>query len=103
MIASYTDPKVPIMVKLNQCFTISLESNPTTGYMWNPKYDSSVIEQVQPRKFDSQSSLIGGGGVESFEFCARRSGDTVIEMKYKRVWEETPIRIEKFTVNIQTD
>ena len=97
----YKDPKIPIKVKLNDSFIISLESNPSTGFEWFAKYDSKKINLTKPKKFVLDSDqLVGGSGYEFFEFEAIEVSETEIEMLYKRSWEKTPIKIEKFKIKI---
>jgi len=95
----YKDVKVPIKVKLNHSFIISLESNPSTGFEWFAKYDSKKINLKKPKEFVLDSGqLVGGSGCELFEFEAIGASETEIEMIYKRNWEKNPIKIEKFKI-----
>ncbi len=88
----------PITVTLGQTFTISLKSTPSTGFTWKTEYDSTMIELVKPPKFISNSTAIGGGGEEKFEFKPKRIGEIQIKMKYQREWETTPREIKLYTV-----
>lgn len=81
------DPNYPIEVILDQIFTISLESIPSTGYRWNVEYDSKIVNLIKPKKYVPYSSAVGavgGGGLEIFEFQAKQPGQTMIEAKYQR-------------------
>jgi inhibitor of cysteine peptidase len=97
----YNDPNVPIEVKVGESFTISLESNPTTGYSWEPEFDTSVIEESQPKTFTMASEAIGAGGKESFFFNSKKIGFTLIKMKNQRSWEPKPRETLMFEVNIK--
>ncbi|MCP4263955.1 MAG: protease inhibitor I42 family protein [Planctomycetes bacterium] len=96
----YHDPNVPIKEILGQTFTVSLKSNPSTGYTWKEEHDSTMIELLKPKEFISRSSEVGGGGEEIFEFQTRQLGDTHIKMEYQREWETTPRKNKLFTVHI---
>ena len=96
----YHDPDVPIEVILGENFTISLESIPSTGYMWKEEYDSTMIELLKPEEFVSRSSAIGGGGEEILEFQAKRVGETQIKMKHQREWESAARETKIFRVHI---
>ena len=76
----------PIGVVVGKTLTISLESNPTTGYMWQSEFDSEFLELVSS-EFTSDSAAIGSPGVENFEFKALKQGETEVTMIYKRSWE----------------
>ena len=100
MANTYNDPNIPIKVKTNQHFEISLESNPTTGYTWNAEFDTAMLEQLQPKKFLLRSTAIGGGSEELFKFNSKKIGETTILMNYGRMGENTPIKTQKFNVII---
>jgi inhibitor of cysteine peptidase len=90
----------PIEVAVHKTFAIALESNPTTGYAWEPVYDSAMLELLG-QKFDLQSHAIGGGGEESFEFQAQQPGETQVKMSYQREWEDQPLETRIYTINIK--
>ena len=82
-------------------FVINLESNPTTGYKWMPNYDPFYLQQISD-EFTPETSLMGSGGIQRLSFHALQSGDTEIEMMYKRPWEKKPQRSKKFTISISS-
>jgi inhibitor of cysteine peptidase len=88
-----------IQIRSGEDFTIKLESNPTTGYKWLPNYNDTYVKLIS-NDFVPQTKLMGAGGIERFFFRAVKSGNTDIEMIYKRVWEKKPIKSRKFRVNI---
>lgn len=96
----YTDPNVPIVVKVGESFTISLESNPTTGYAWDAEYDSSFIDESKS-SFIPISEAMGAGGKELFEFQSKRAGVTVITLKHNRPWESEARKTLIFKVDIK--
>ena len=84
-----------IEVKTGEQFTISLKSNPTTGYSWQPEFDSSFLELIETSFVSDSPELVGAGGVEKFVFLAHREGQVEITFEYKRPWEDQPIQ-EKY-------
>jgi predicted secreted protein len=64
-----------------QNFTIQLQSNPSTGYHWEPTYDNSTVTLIN-RAFASsvstQSAIIGAGGTDVFTFQGTKQGTSVI-------------------------
>lgn len=89
----------PIGVTAGESFNISLESNPTTGYMWEPEFDTEFLKLVD-RKYVSDSTLPGFPGVETFEFEALKAGESEIKLVYKRSWEDVYITERSRLVNI---
>ena len=89
-----------IEVAQNEIFTITLDSNPTTGYKWEVDYDDSYLELIF-RKFNQLSDRIGSGGDEKFEFKGLAPCETIIKMIYKREWEEKSLKTILFRVKVK--
>ena len=105
VIECFTDSGQIINIGPNQSFYIALNSNPTTGFIWQVTYDGNMLEMVDKSYKPSEAAtqgLVGAGGVEYFLFKALNIGDTEITFVYKREWEEpTPEDITKvFTIRI---
>jgi len=82
-----TDPADVIHVQVNIEFTIVMESNPTTGYSWEPHYNEEVLELIGT-DFTSAGSAMGTGGVQIFRFLPKKIAKEKIQMSYKRPWEQ---------------
>lgn len=74
-------------------FTISLPSNPTTGYSWSiTGYDKQRLTLDSHRYLAPKGQRIGAGGTETWVFKAQPSlfkgtQATTIEFCYARPWE----------------
>ncbi len=77
-----------ITVHLNEKFMIKLESNPTTGYMWVPSYNSKVLKLVSNQFTSNNPKLIGSPGVQKIVFKTLKKGETTIVLKYVRSWDK---------------
>ena len=85
---------------LNVEFTLSLESNPTTGYVWEATFDSAFLE-LKKRDFKaSDGKSIGAGGTETLTFVPIKAGRTEITMVHKRPWESIPLERRSFPIQI---
>ena len=86
-----------------QQLTLSLDSNPTTGYRWEiVDGGPAILDQVGEAEFrsgDSDTNLVGAGGVEVFRFKAKDSGQGVLKLGYRRPWEDAE-PLETFNVQI---
>ena len=103
-VQTYTDPGQSINVSTNQEFVIALESNPTTGYLWEESYDESMLKLVESRYElgkEAEQGLVGAGGVDYFRFKALKAGETEITMTHKRPWEEEVLEQRVFRVSIK--
>lgn len=85
-------------------FFIVLASNPTTGYQWELEFDSNHIQLLETEYIPHEPDRIGGGGDETFEFLALKSGKTEITFSYLRPWlkeKESPLEKEVFKIIIE--
>lgn len=84
----------------DEVFEISLNSNPTTGYQWTiEKIDSSYLYQLGESEYFSESTLMGGGGIETYKFKTLKEGETELLLLYRRSWEDE-IPADSFHVKI---
>jgi inhibitor of cysteine peptidase len=86
-------------------FTITLDSNPTTGYNWQivRQMDTGLVELVDSQYIAPKTDLVGSPGHEEWHFKAIREGKAIISFEYKRPWEkdESPVQTESFIVIIR--
>lgn len=76
-----------IKARLNEPFTIALNSNPTTGYKWYADYDYHLLVLENEKYEKASSEALGAGGLSVFTFKPLNSGRTAISLVYKRPWE----------------
>ena len=74
--------------------TVTLCSNPTTGYNWDSPQiaDQTVLEQTDHKVMPAQSSggpppPPGAPGEEEWTFKALKDGQTTVSIEYSRPWE----------------
>lgn len=89
-----------------ETITISLISNPTTGYTWRPEFDPDFLKLVN-EEFVPDSTKLGSPGMETFEFLMLKRGEVKVRMIYRRAWEDeivdehvTLIRIHPEAISI---
>ena len=74
-------------------FTVTLVSNPTTGFQWQfgtPPYDETVMILRGDKYISPQEQLaVGTPGKRSLSFLAEGSGRTGLRLIYVRPWEKT--------------
>lgn len=104
--ASYAGKEVEIAV--GGSLTVTLESNPTTGFQWSESAqisDQSVIEQLDhefmaPEDLDDRPPPPGTGGKEVWTFKALKKGTSEISMEYRRPWEQGVQPASTFTLTV---
>ena len=90
-----------ITLNTGEIITLTLESNPTTGYSWQVmEVENAVLTQDGEADYKSESqNLVGAGGTETFQFKAVGSGKTTLKLGYMRPWESVP-PIDTFTIQV---
>ena len=80
----------PITTQPGRQFSITLDSNPTTGYQWQlaKPVTGTCVALVTNQFVRSKSKLAGAPGKDVWKFKALRPGETVIELQYVRPWEK---------------
>jgi inhibitor of cysteine peptidase len=86
-------------------FTISLDSNPTTGYQWQiaREMDTGLLELIGSQYIATKTGIVGAPGKEQWHFKAIKEGKAIISFSYARSWEkdELPTQTESFIVIIR--
>lgn len=90
-----------LAVKRGDKFTITLESNPASGYIWVPTFSRSIINLISHRYLQSSGARIGRPGKELFTFIAMKTGSENLRMVYKRSWEKTSAAEKVFIINVK--
>jgi len=97
-------PEEPqIVARAGQTFSVTLESNPSTGYRWQlaKPVDNSIITLVSSDYVVGEGELIGAGGEEIWTFKVIKSGRARIYFKYVRPWEKDvpPAKTRNIDIN----
>ncbi len=70
-------------------FTITLDSNPSTGYKWElQKLDETMVTLISCKYAKKDNLLPGSGGKEIWTLKGISKGKTVISFRYARPWEK---------------
>jgi inhibitor of cysteine peptidase len=89
VLAASAADSTPITAEVGQKFSVTLESNPTTGYQWRlaRPLDEKHLTLLTNEFVKSKSKLSGAGGQQIWWFRALRAGKTQIDLEYARSWE----------------
>lgn len=84
-----------------QDLTITLEGNPTTGYGWEvAEVDKSILRQTAEIEYKPVSDLVGAPSRATVRFEAVGAGQSLLELVYRRPWEEGVEPIDSFSVQV---
>lgn len=103
----FAETAIPVTVRAGDQFTVTLPSNPSTGYSWQmlKEPDSKVLKKTGSKYNEPQKQnppIVGAGGKETWSFKAAGKGKQNIEMVYVRPWEKgvAPVRKQPFEVTV---
>jgi len=95
-------------VAVGENVVITLDENPTTGYVWavegQPELlvlqSSDYVSDAPPNKPD-RPMIVGAGGKHTFTFVAQKSGTTTLKLKHWRSWEGNASIVDTFSVTVK--
>ncbi len=94
-----------------QTATLTLPSNPTTGYEWMVTQEpelfeisSQFAEDVTENEDEEEMALVGAGGTETFKLTPKAAGTATVEFTYERSFEDAePESSLKYTIKVTKD
>jgi inhibitor of cysteine peptidase len=92
-----------ITLRIGQELIVNLESNRSTGYSWSlAKAPALVLISLGQPVYQSDRSLPGAGGLESWRFRASVAGEQTLTLTYRRPWEKdiAPARAVEFRIKV---
>lgn len=101
---TYTETNSEIVASVGENFTISLESNQSTGYSWSVGMVSDNAQVViAGMDYDlPEGSITGQGGAEVWHLKAVAPGSVKLLFYYARSWEkDAPAKTVTFNVSIK--
>jgi inhibitor of cysteine peptidase len=97
-----------VELKAGDVFTVALDSNATTGFIWTEQAkiaDGNILKQtgheyIAPRANDDTKPVAGMSGIEEWWFTAGRTGVTTATMSYSRPWEGGEKDVRTFVLTV---
>ena len=96
-----------IHLKAGDTLELRLNSNPTTGFMWYLKKESTRLlkltgqsETKPPEPAAGQPVMVGQPVVQVFEFLAKQPGDGVLLLHYVRSWDPPSPDEQQFQIHV---
>jgi inhibitor of cysteine peptidase len=78
-----------IEINKGDTLTLTLGSNPTTGFSWTEQTlisDKAIIEQTNHESVAPATNALGAAGKEVWTYRALKAGTTEISTEYSRPW-----------------
>ncbi|HNX90426.1 MAG TPA: protease inhibitor I42 family protein [Candidatus Omnitrophota bacterium] len=90
-----------IRISTGESMSVSLESNPTTGYIWEPAELDGKILKFKKGDFKPSSDLVGAPGRQIFCFKGMLKGKTSLKLIYHRSWEKSVPSAKTFSITVE--
>lgn len=108
-LADFSDPSKAILLTTDHpSFTLTLKSNPTTGYRWVVRhYDRHLFTLLGQHYHAPNTQKMGAPGYVSFDFKAKAEAfvaaqKTKINLEYVRPWEAKTHGAQKLHFTVVT-
>ena len=106
MSVSFTDTDSnpdKFFVGIDGSVEISIEENPTTGYIWHLKIDNDELVKIVVDEFTASNAegVVGAGGMHTWIIDAVDQGIVTMTIEYYRDWEpENVAETREYVINI---
>ena len=96
--------RCPMQLHTGQTLTVTLPSNPTTGFRWEVRDGAAnVLQSLGPEVYSNpeDSGLVGAGGLSTWRFTAREPGEGRLLLTYQQPWEQNVPPAQTFECEIR--
>ncbi|WP_449431427.1 protease inhibitor I42 family protein [Pseudomonas putida] len=98
------ESECPTRLKVGQPLTLTLPSNPTTGYRWlvqNPA--SAILRSLGPEVYSAPEDvgIVGSAGISTWRFQAQTAGNGHLILVYQQPWAPEVRPTQTFDCSIQ--
>ncbi|MCF1252117.1 protease inhibitor I42 family protein [Pseudomonas putida] len=100
------ESECPKRLQVGQVLTLTLPSNPTTGYRWllqNPA--PNVLQNLGPEVYSApeDTGIVGSSGMSTWRFQARAAGEGNLVLVYQQPWAPEVRPVQTFDCAIRVN
>ncbi|MCO7516626.1 protease inhibitor I42 family protein [Pseudomonas guariconensis] len=100
------ESECPRHLQVGQTLTLTLPSNPSTGYRWllqDPA--ANILRSLGPEVYSApeEAGIVGSAGVSTWRFQAQAAGEGHLILVYQQPWapEVRPVQTFDCTIRVQ--
>ncbi len=98
------ESECPIRLQVGQALTLTLPSNPSTGYRWrveNPA--ANVLRNLGPEVYSAPEAeeVVGSAGISTWRYQASSAGDAQLVLVYQQPWAADTPPVQTFDCAIR--
>ncbi len=97
------ESECPTRLQVGQVLTLTLPSNPSTGYRWRvEKPAANVLRSLGPEVYSApeEEDLVGNAGVSTWRYQASGTGDGQLVLVYQQPWAADIAPVQTFDCKI---
>ncbi|MFK0313748.1 protease inhibitor I42 family protein [Pseudomonas sp. NPDC090233] len=100
------ESECPKRLQVGQPLTLTLPSNPTTGYRWlvqNPA--SNVLRSLGPEVYSApeDAGIVGSAGISTWRFEGRAAGEGHLVLVYQQPWAPEVRPVQTFDCAVRVE
>ncbi|NIE75067.1 protease inhibitor I42 family protein [Pantoea sp. Tr-811] len=100
------ESECPKRLQVGQTLTLTLPSNPSTGYRWrvqNPA--SNVLKGLGPEVYSApeDADIVGEAGLSTWRFQAHGAGEGHLILVYQQPWASQVQPVQTFDCKVRVD
>lgn len=99
------DKQCPTTLSVGSTLSVSLPSNPSTGYRWELASDAAPLLKTLSAEYytPNQDNIVGAGGTVTWRFKAVATGEAQLMLVYQRPWssDDEPVAMFDCHVTVQ--
>ncbi|MFK3771971.1 protease inhibitor I42 family protein [Pseudomonas sp. NPDC089406] len=98
------ESECPTRLQVGQSMTLTLPSNPTTGYRWlvqNPA--PNILRSLGPEVYSApeEAGIVGSAGISTWRFQAKEAGEGHLVLVYQQPWAPEVRPVQTFDCAIR--
>lgn len=93
----------PLRLSVGQPLTLTLPSNPSTGYRWRVENaGAEVLTPLGPEVYSNSEAggMVGSAGQSTWRFRARQAGEGRLLLVYQQPWDTQAAPAESFDCQV---
>ncbi|UTL82214.1 protease inhibitor I42 family protein [Pseudomonas putida] len=100
------ESECPKHLQVGQPLTLTLPSNPSTGYRWlvqNPA--SNILRSLGPEVYSApeEAGIVGSAGMSTWRFEARAAGEGHLVLGYQQPWAPEVRPVQTFDCAVRVN
>lgn len=97
------ESECPTHLQVGQTLTLTLPSNPSTGYRWrveNPA--ANVLRSLGPEVYSApeEEDVVGSAGVSTWRYQANSAGEAQLVLVYQQPWAADVAPVQNFDCKV---